>query len=507
MRLVFVLFDSLNRLALGCYGGTAIQTPNFNRFAERAVTFDNHYVGSLPCMPARRDLHSGRLNFPHRSWGPLEPFDNSFAQILSQAGTHTHMVSDHLHYFEDGGVGYHTRYDTWDFVRGQEYDPWKAMVSPPLDRFRDIYAKHHYDFSRAPKRLQHAVNREFIREEQDFPGPRCFASAFDFLDANHGADNWLLQLELFDPHEPFHAPERFRQAYLEGYNGPILDWPHYERVVESPEEVRIIRGNYAALVAMCDDYFGRLLDYFDEKDMWQDTALVMTTDHGFLLSEHEWWGKCRMPYYDEVSHIPLAVYHPDFASFGGQRRACVTQTMDLMPTFLEMFGQPIPKEVRGRSVLGALADDPPGERVVAFGVFGGPIGVTDGRWVLFHYPPDFAAEGLYEYTLLPMHMSEPFSLAELRTSSFHSGFDFTKSVPLLKIKALPDAKRVPMNDGLGFEDCEWSLFDLEKDPTQHNPLREPEVERRLYAALADILKSHDTPAEAIDWYGLKSLSA
>src|SRR4029450_6553041 len=74
MRTIFVLFDSLIRNGLGCYGGTSIATPNFDRFAKRAVTFDNHYVGSLPCMPARRDLHTGRLNFMHRSWGPLEPF-------------------------------------------------------------------------------------------------------------------------------------------------------------------------------------------------------------------------------------------------------------------------------------------------------------------------------------------------------------------------------------------------------------------------------------------------
>ena len=85
MRTVFVLFDSLNRLGLGCYDGTAIRTPNFDRFAARAVTFDKHYVGSLPCMPARRDIHTGRLNFMHRSWGPLEPFDNSFSAVLRTA--------------------------------------------------------------------------------------------------------------------------------------------------------------------------------------------------------------------------------------------------------------------------------------------------------------------------------------------------------------------------------------------------------------------------------------
>ncbi|MBP1844154.1 arylsulfatase A-like enzyme [Rhizobium petrolearium] len=74
-------------------------------------------------MPARRDLHSGRLNFMHRSWGPLEPYDNSFAQIMKRKGVYTHLITDHLHYFEDGGHGFHTKFSSYDYIRGQEYDP------------------------------------------------------------------------------------------------------------------------------------------------------------------------------------------------------------------------------------------------------------------------------------------------------------------------------------------------------------------------------------------------
>ena len=54
MRTVFLLFDSLNRLALSPYGGQHVPTPNFDRLAQRSVAFDRHYVGSMPCMPARR---------------------------------------------------------------------------------------------------------------------------------------------------------------------------------------------------------------------------------------------------------------------------------------------------------------------------------------------------------------------------------------------------------------------------------------------------------------------
>ena len=83
MRTVFVLFDSLNRHLLSPYGGHLIQTPNFERLAKRSTRFDRHYAGSLPCMPARRDLLTGRLNFLHRSWGPMEPFDNAVPSLLA----------------------------------------------------------------------------------------------------------------------------------------------------------------------------------------------------------------------------------------------------------------------------------------------------------------------------------------------------------------------------------------------------------------------------------------
>ena len=82
MKTLFLLFDSLNLRMLNSYGGKYLETTNFNRLAKKSIQFNNHYVGSMPCMPARRDMHSGRLSFLHRGWGPLEPFDNSFPEIL-----------------------------------------------------------------------------------------------------------------------------------------------------------------------------------------------------------------------------------------------------------------------------------------------------------------------------------------------------------------------------------------------------------------------------------------
>jgi arylsulfatase A-like enzyme len=505
MKTVFVLFDSLNRAALGAYGGTEVATPNLDRLARRSMTFDRHYVGSLPCMPARREMHAGRLNFTHRSWGPLEPFDNSFAQILKDSGVYTHLITDHLHYFEDGGSGFHTRFNTWDFIRGQEHDPWIATVEPPVERYRQEYSDKHYPFDRSDKRFQGMVNREVIREEADFTTPRCFAAACDFLDRNRAAEDWLLMLECFDPHEPFHAPERFRDAFQTGYEGKILDWPRYAEVDESEEEIAEIRANYAALLAMCDEYLGRLLDYFDEHDMWKDTALILTTDHGFLLSEHGWWGKMRTPYYEEISHIPLMIHDPRVPQAAGQRTVALTQTPDIMPTLLGLHDVEVPAEVRARDLHDVIAGrDVAGRDVAVFGVFGGPLGVTDGQYAYYQYPPDLYAEGLREYTLAPAHMDTFFTSKELETAKLSPPFDFTKGAPVLSIAALPDAKRVPMNDGLAFGDVGTRLYDVLDDPMQERELDAPDVARRLIRSAVAVLEAHDTPDEVYRWYDLNA---
>ncbi|MEM8580676.1 MAG: sulfatase [Pseudomonadota bacterium] len=509
MRTVFVLFDSLNRMALGAYDGTSIATPNFDRFARKAVTFDKHYVGSLPCMPARRDMHTGRLSFMHRHWGPLEPFDESFARILSDNGVYTHLISDHLHYFENGGWGYANAFESWDFIRGQEYDALKVMVRPPVERFKERFDDRHYPLDKLPekgtltrgnsdktalKRLRGAVTEDYLADEDDFPTAKCFARAFEFLETNRGEDDWFLQLECFDPHEPFVAPERFKAAYDTGYNGKILNWPVYEKNANSPEEVAAIRGNYAALVAMCDEYFGRLLDYFDEHNLWNDTALVLTTDHGFLLSEHDWWAKNRMPYYEEISHIPLMVWHPERAVQSGERRQSLTQTTDLMPTFLDLHGCKVPETVTGRSIVPLLEDDTSTRQSQIFGMFAGPVGITDGTYTYYRYPEDLSCENLHLYTLMPSHLMDLFDISELQSSELAPPFNFTKGAPTLRMRLDPKNTQVGQ-DGDTLEDCETALYDVKADPRQESPLNDHAVEQRLAAEIAYHFALHDAPPE------------
>jgi arylsulfatase A-like enzyme len=257
---------------------------------------------------------------------------------------------------------------------------------------------------------------------------------------------------------------------------------------------------------MCDAYFGQLLDYFDEHDLWKDTALILSTDHGYLLAEHDWWGKNLMPYYAEISNIPLIVHHPEHADRAGERRKTLTQCVDLMPTFLDLYGIEVPPEVQGRSLMPVLERDQKLRDVCIFGMFGGPIGASDGRYTYYLYPEDLYAPGLHEYTLMPMHLHSLFTAAEMKTSELAAPFDFTKEMPLLKIDALKDARRIPMHDNKLFDPgIGTTLYDLERDPKQTKPFRDPDEENRIMQGIAKILSAHDTPPEFYARYGLTNL--
>jgi hypothetical protein len=137
----------------------------------------------------------------------------------------------------------------------------------------------------------------------------------------------------------------------------------------------------------------------------------------------------------------------------------------------------------------------------------GPIGVPEGRYAYYLYPEDLYAPGLHEYTLMPMHLHSLFTPAEMRTARLVEPFGFTKGMPLLKIDALMDARRIPIHDGETFQDTGTRLYDLEADPRQERPFRNAQIEVRLREEIATELAAHDCPTEIFDRYRIRDVEA
>jgi arylsulfatase A-like enzyme len=124
MNIVLVLIDSLNRHFLSAYAPGEVATPNLDAFARRAWRFDNHFVGSLPCMPARREIFSGIKEVMWRPRGSLEPFDRRLPRLLQAHGYATAIVTDHYHYWEEQANGYIQSFQNTRLIRGHETDNW-----------------------------------------------------------------------------------------------------------------------------------------------------------------------------------------------------------------------------------------------------------------------------------------------------------------------------------------------------------------------------------------------
>ncbi|ECV4285557.1 sulfatase [Salmonella enterica] len=494
MKAVMLMFDTLTRNHLAPYGGDAI-TPNFTRLAQESAQFDNFYVGSMPCMPARRELHTGRYNFLHRSWGPLEPFDFSAMQALRQHGVHTHMVTDHKHYWRDGGATYHTRYSTFEFIRGQEGDCWKGQVEKPVIRWQGNEDEETLR-RRAGRMTQDLINRAAMPTQQEHFTHRTISAGMEFLENNCEQDNWFLQIECFDPHEPFFVPEKYLTQYdckPEEFDG----WVPYYCGAPGGKDDEKVRKFYQALITMCDDYLGQVMDKLKALNLWDDTLFIVCTDHGFLLGEHQWWGKNIMPVYNEIANTPFFIRDPR-CKIRGVRRQALAQTVDIPATLMEYFEIPRPATMTGQPLRSAIERDEPVRDYALFGYFGGHINITDGEYVYMRCPREQHKANLYEYTLMPTRIDSPFKIDELKDIRIHPGFDFTQGTQVMQIPAT-----FGYLNPWRFGD---KLFDLKNDPEQCHPLNDEALSHRYASAMIPLMQQHDAPPELYTRFELDPLS-
>lgn len=406
MNVITILLDTLRRDHLGCYGNDWIRTPNLDRFAQQSVVFDNAYIASYPCMPARRDIWTGRYEFPWRGWGPLETSDVTFPGLMRAADRTTQLITDHYHLWERGSGNYHFDFAGVEFIRGQESDNWQTDPSVEVS------------YPAAPHKLagharkgafeRYTRNTSMRRHERDYFFPQVVERTMDWLDRNHSLTDFCLFLDEFDPHEPFDPPEHYWQMYNPGYQGEQIIWPSYGRTdYMTPEELRQVRALYAGKVTMVDAWFGQLIDHIERLGLLDTTMIVVTTDHGHMLGEHGIIGKpaantCDSNLYQELAHVPLLISMPG-AKRG--RRSELVQPVDLFATMLDASGIGVPPEAHGHSLLPMLRDQSIASawprQYAWWGRFGEAVSITDGEWVLFKWPDSEANEPLYWHSPAP----------------------------------------------------------------------------------------------------------
>ena len=340
----------------------------------------------------------------------------------------------------------------------------------------------------------------YKRQEQ--PQHITFDLGLEFIERNFEADNWFLQIETFDPHEPFFSQDEFKKMYPHEYVGPEFDWPPYRELREDQQSVEHIRYLYASLLAFCDQQLGRVLDAFDRYELWDDTMLLVNTDHGFLMGEHDWWAKVINPFFQEIAHIPFWAYDPRLPNEKGKRSSVLTQTIDLPATILDYFDLTLPDNMQGRPVFDTGDDHNACREAALFGVMGGHVNVTDGRYVYMRGNVTKDNSPLFEYTLMPSRMRGMFSPKELTDWEESAGFGFTKECKLMKIPSRVPEMFTNKDNPAGAGRMSTMLFDTQADPGQLTPIYDPVLESRMIRLMLREMARNDSPTEQYVRLGL-----
>ena len=333
MRILFLDIDTLRPDHLGCYGYGRDTSPNIDAIAAGGMRFDEYYCPNAPCLPSRASLVTGQFGIRTGVVGHggtaadlrIEGFDrhfrsdfadNSLFNLFRRAGMRTASVSTfaerHSSYWFNAGIGELTNLG---LCGGETAD----MVSD---------------------------------------------AALRWLDDNAGSDGWMLHLNYWDPHTPYRTPMDYGFPFEDeplpddwidaeefakhlGHVGPhganeIGMWtdahpagcPRHPGSVGTLGEVKRFIDNYDTGIRFCDHHIGRVVDRLKEAGVWDDCAVIITSDHGENLGELGLYAEHGTA--DRVTcRIPMIVRWP-----GGRkgRESSFHTNVDLAPTIAGLFG-------------------------------------------------------------------------------------------------------------------------------------------------------------------------
>ena len=347
MNVIVLVNDTCRRDHVGCYGNTWIQTPNLDRFAQRAAIFDQYYAASYPTVPNRWDISSGRFGFPTLGWQPLNPGDITWGQVMSRHGVHTQMIWD-TPMLGSNDYNYTRGFQGVDFVHGQKGDSW--ITDPTLEI--DLMAQPH-KIKNVGSLVGYLRNHARRQYEREYCVGRTISTAMDWLETNYRHKSFFLWVDMWDPHEPFDCPWYDYELYGDpGYEGDKFLYPEYGRPTYMTEEERNhLRALYAGNVTLTDRWLGMFFDMTERLGLFRDTMIIWMSDHGHLFGDHDLQGKPGAELgrlYEVTARIPLLVYHPEGLG-AGQRISGLVQPPDLLPSMLDFLGKPIPDQIQGKS--------------------------------------------------------------------------------------------------------------------------------------------------------------
>jgi arylsulfatase A-like enzyme len=298
-------------------------------------------------------MFTGMRSFPYRwnfdrrghwhhapGWHKIPPSQDTIAEILLDHGYMTGLVADTYHMFKPT-MNYTRGFGSYDFIRGQETDNWRGGN---LDLVRDELARcvrDPDDTTRYAGIVQYLLNMRGRKSEDDYLCARVFTRASEWLEENRDNTPFFLWVDSFDPHEPWDPPKEYVAKYSSDYTGldPLYPQMIPDRTAAEDERAKAL---YFGEVTFVDRWIGRFLDTVDSLDLWDDTLVIVASDHGTQLLDHGLLGKGCPYLHPHSTRLNLLVRHPQVP--GGTGVDGFVQAHDIPATILALLGIDQPME-------------------------------------------------------------------------------------------------------------------------------------------------------------------
>jgi arylsulfatase A-like enzyme len=394
-NVVLIIIDSLRKDHIGAYGNRTIHSPNLDALARDSLVFDRAYPESIPTICARRAIHTGRRTWPFYDWKPPKdediilqgwepiPLDQTtLAQMMQAAGYGTYFITDTMHQMKPS-YDMHRGFDVFDFFRGQTTDNYKPIWTAPEDKVSQALMKGNVPAMTGQMR-QYFANVADRRTEADWFSPKVFTRAADYLELLSENGPFFLTVDSYDPHEPWDPPEEYVKMYDDGpydLKEPFSVIYGPSSYLE-PRELERMKARYSAEITMMDRWLGRFLDKMEELNLFDNTLLILLSDHGVAHGEHGYTGKPDYVLWPEITDIPFFIRHPE-GKGAGETSEYYASTHDVAPTILGFLGIEPSQELDGQDLSVLIEGEEPEARPHFSLGYNDHVWTRDDRYVMF----------------------------------------------------------------------------------------------------------------------------
>lgn len=406
-NILLITCDQWRGDCLSAVGHPVVRTPNVDALAAEGVLFRKHYGGAAPpCSPARACLYTGLYQMNNRvcrNGTPLDARHGNIALSLRSLGYdptlfgYTDVSVDpralapgdpRLKSYEGVLPGFTVRqflpehqrpWLSWLKARGVDTGAGFPDIHRPAGEFGGrtdsavttappVYSKDETpaafltgEFVRwlgeQERDLPWFAHLSFISPHPPFIVPEPYNTMYDPADgtAFRRAVNWQADAESH-PYLAYDLDQQERAKFRPGAEGKVRDW--------SDDDLRRIRALYYGMISEVDAQLGRIWQAVKAADAWDDTIIVLTSDHAEMMGDHFMLGKGG--FFDGSFHIPLIIRDPRRLKAAGAGVDRFTEAVDIAPTLLDLLGEETPPHLDGQSLKPFLdASEPEGWREAA----------------------------------------------------------------------------------------------------------------------------------------------